>query len=94
MISQQNFKQLLKDFFTVNHPRQIKKIDAIANEFKGQEVEVLQYLCKKYKVATSKVAGLDEAILEKATVQKQVIEEKVDESNTTTNTEITEETND
>ena len=71
-----------------------KKIDAIANEFKGQEVEVLQYLCKKYKVATSKVAGLDEAILLKATAKKQVIEEKVDESDTTTNTEITEETND
>ena len=66
----------------------IKKIDAIANEFKGQEVEVLQYLCKKYKVATSKVAGLDEAILLKATAKKQVIEEKVDESDTTTNTEI------
>jgi hypothetical protein len=45
-------------------------------------------------VATSKVAGLDEAILLKATAKKQVIEEKVDESDTTTNTEITEETND
>jgi hypothetical protein len=94
MISQQNFKQLLKDFFTVNHPRQIKKIDAIVAEFKGQEVEVLQYLCKKYKVATSKVAGLDEAILQKAAVKKQVVEEKVEENDATTNSEITEETND
>jgi hypothetical protein len=94
MISQQNFKQLLKDFFTVNHPRQIKKIDAIATEFKGQEVEVLQYLCKKYKVATNKVAGLDEAILQKATAKKQVIEEKVEENDSATNSEITEENND
>lgn len=61
MSFENNFKQNLTEFFSLHHPRQVKKVDSIAEEFKGNEVEVFLHLCKKYKVAKSKVPGLIEA---------------------------------
>ena len=57
-----NFEQLLKDFFTLYHPRQTKKIKALVQEFKGQEVAILKALCEKYKKAYKVVPGLVEAL--------------------------------
>ena len=56
------FEQLLKDFFTLYHPRQIKKIGALVQEFEGQEVATLKALCDKYKKAYKVVPGLVEAL--------------------------------
>lgn len=61
MAFENNFKQLLTDFFSLYHPRQVKKVDKIAEEFKGNEVEVFNHLCAKYRVSKSKVPGLIEA---------------------------------
>ncbi len=58
----QNFEQLLKDFFTLYHPRQINKIGALVQEFEGQEVATLKALCDKYKKAYKVVPGLVEAL--------------------------------
>lgn len=58
----ENFEKLLTDFFSIYHPRQVKKVGAIAQEFKGQEVVVLKSLCDKYKKAYKVVPGLVEAL--------------------------------
>lgn len=58
----QNFEQLLKNFFTLYHPRQINKIGALVQEFEGQEVATLKALCDKYKKAYKVVPGLVEAL--------------------------------
>jgi hypothetical protein len=65
MSFEKKFKKNLTEFFTLHHPRQVKKVDKIAEEFKGNEVEVFLHLCRKYKVAKSKVPGLVEAEEEK-----------------------------
>lgn len=57
-----NFKSLLTDFFSLYHPRQVKKVDLIAEEFQGQEVAVLKALCEKYKKPYSVIPGLKEAL--------------------------------
>ena len=57
-----DFEKLLTDFFSLYHPRQVKKVGAIAQEFKGQEVAVLKLLCDKYKKAYKVVPGLVDAI--------------------------------
>ena len=57
-----NFKQLLNDFFALYHPRQVKKVDQIVSEFKGQEVEILKTLCDKYKKAYKVIPGLVDAL--------------------------------
>lgn len=84
MTFQDNFKQLLTDFFKIYHPRQVKKVDAIAAEFKGQEVEAFKHLCRKYKVAKAKITGLEEAEQLKLAAAKITpqIEAPVDEENT------------
>lgn len=82
MINAQNFKKLLNDFFRVYHPRQVKKVDAIAQEFMGKEVEVLKHLCIRYKVSFTNVPGLEEALLQKNEVKNQVIEEKTEDEET------------
>ena len=58
----ENFEQLLKNFFTLYHPRQINKIGALVQEFEGQEVATLKALCDKYKKAYKVVPGLVEAL--------------------------------
>lgn len=58
----ENFEQLLKNFFTLYHPRQINKIGALVQEFEGQEVVTLKVLCDKYKKAYKVVPGLVEAL--------------------------------
>ena len=58
----QNFEKLLNDFFALYHPRQVKKVGALVQEFKGQEVSVLKALCDKYKKAYSVVPGLVDAL--------------------------------
>ena len=57
-----DFEKLLTNFFNLYHPRQVKKVGAIAQEFKGQEVAVLKLLCDKYKKAYKVVPGLVDAI--------------------------------
>lgn len=58
----QNFEQLLTNFFSLYHPRQVQKVDKIVQSFKGQEVEVMKSLCDKYKKAYKVVPGLVEAL--------------------------------
>lgn len=71
-----NFKSLLTDFFTLYHPRQVAKVDAIVEAFKGEEVEVLKSLCAKYKKPYSVIPGLTEA-LAAPVIEKTVEEDKV-----------------
>ncbi len=88
-----NFEQLLKDFFTLYHPRQIKKIGAIVQEFEGQEVATLKALCDKYKKAYKVVPGLVEALNAYAptpVVETQVqIEEEIESEEVEEEIEIT-----
>lgn len=58
----QNFEQLLTNFFSLYHPRQVQKVDIIVQSFKGQEVEVMKSLCDKYKKAYKVVPGLVQAL--------------------------------
>lgn len=58
----QNFEKLLTDFFALYHPRQVKKVGAIVQEFKGQEVSVLKSLCDKYKKSYNVIPGLAESL--------------------------------
>lgn len=62
MSVEQNFEQLLNNFFALYHPRQVKKVSEIAQAFKGQEVEVMKSLCDRYKKAYKVVPGLVEAL--------------------------------
>jgi len=57
-----DFKQLLTDFFNIYHPRQLKKIDLIVEEFPNQKEEVMFRLCEKYKVTQTRIKGLTEAL--------------------------------
>ena len=57
-----DFEKLLTNFFSLYHPRQVKKVGAIAQEFKGQEVAVLKLLCDRYKKSYKVVPGLVDAI--------------------------------
>ena len=57
-----DFEKLLTNFFSLYHPRQSKKVEAIAQEFKGQEVAVLKSLCDRYKKAYKVIPGLVEAL--------------------------------
>lgn len=79
-----NFEQILKDFFFVNHPRQIKKIPQIVKEFKGQEREVMLLLCEKYNVDKNTIEGLSGYTAPAPSVQEQA-EEKVEETSTEAN---------
>ena len=58
----QNFEKLLNDFFALYHPRQVKKVGALVQEFKGQEASLLKALCDKYKKAYKVIPGLVEAL--------------------------------
>jgi len=58
----ENFEKLLTDFFSLYHPRQVKKVGLIVQEFKGQEVAVLKALCDKYKKSYKVVPGLEDAL--------------------------------
>lgn len=58
----QNFEKLLNDFFALYHPRQVKKVGALVQEFKGQETSLLKALCDKYKKAYKVIPGLVEAL--------------------------------
>lgn len=59
-----NFEKLLTDFFSLYHPRQVKKVGKMVQEFKGQEAVVLKLLCDRYKKAYKVVPGLIEALEE------------------------------
>ena len=71
----ENFEKLLTDFFSLYHPRQVAKVGAIVQEFKGQEVVALKALCNKYKKAYKVVPGLEEALA--APAPTPIIEEPV-----------------
>lgn len=59
-----NFEKLLKKFFEFYHPRQVKKVGKIVQEFKGQEIMLLKVLCDKYKKAYTVIPGLNEELNE------------------------------
>ena len=59
-----NFEKLLKNFFVFYHPRQVKKVGKIVQEFKGQEIMLLKVLCDKYKKAYTVIPGLNEELNE------------------------------
>jgi len=58
------FEKLLNDFFALYHPRQVKKVGRIVQEFKGQELMLLKVLCDKYKKAYTVIPGLNEELQE------------------------------
>jgi hypothetical protein len=60
----ENFEKLLKNFFSLYHPRQLKKVGRIVQEFKGQEIMLLKVLCDKYKKAYTIIPGLNEKLEE------------------------------
>ncbi len=59
-----NFEKLLRNFFALYHPRQVKKVGRIVQEFKGQELMLLKVLCDKYKKAYTVIPGLNEELQE------------------------------
>jgi hypothetical protein len=59
-----NFEKLLKDFFSLYHPRQVKKTAMIVQEFKGKEIILLKTLCEKYKKPYTSIPGLNEELEE------------------------------
>ena len=59
-----NFEKLLKDFFALYHPRQVKKVGRMVQEFKGQELMLLKVLCDRYKKAYTVIPGLNEELQE------------------------------
>jgi hypothetical protein len=104
MLIVENIEQLLKDFFALHHPRQVKKVADIAKEFKGKEIELLKAICAKYKKDYSVFPGLEDALstpapapvveepvaqLEEA--EEEVIEEPVEETQEADNEEESEE---
>tara|TARA_Y100000589_G_scaffold307452_1_gene323141 strand:+ start:21 stop:407 length:387 start_codon:yes stop_codon:yes gene_type:complete len=60
----ENFEGLLKNFFSLYHPRQVKKVGRIVQEFKGQEIMLLKVLCDRYKKAYTVIPGLNEELEE------------------------------
>lgn len=60
----ENFEELLKNFFSLYHPRQVKKVGRIVQEFKGQEIMLLKVLCDRYKKAYTVIPGLNEELEE------------------------------
>lgn len=87
-----NFEETLKDFFFKKHPRQMKKIPQIISEFKGQEREVMQLLCKKYKVDPNTIEGLSGYTAPVAEeVTEEVVEDAAEEVSEETTTEDSEE---
>lgn len=80
MLIVENIEQLLKDFFALHHPRQVKKVSDIAKEFKGQEIELLKAICAKYKKDYSVFPGLEETLSTPAptpVIEEPVVEEPV-----------------
>jgi len=59
-----NFEKLLNNFFAFYHPRQVKKVGRIVQEFKGQELMLLKVLCDRYKKAYTVIPGLNEELQE------------------------------
>ncbi len=70
-----NFEKLLTDFFSLYHPRQVAKVGAIAQEFKGQEILLLKTLCDRYKKSYKVIPGLEDALA--APAPSPVIEEPI-----------------
>lgn len=70
-----NFEKLLTDFFSLYHPRQVAKVGAIAQEFKGQEILLLKTLCDRYKKPYKVIPGLEDALA--APAPAPVIEEPI-----------------
>lgn len=62
MLIAEKFEQILLDFLKVNHPRKIKKVPKIVDEFKGNELELLKALCVKYGKDFSAIPELKDAI--------------------------------
>ena len=60
----EKFEKLLNDFFALYHPRQVKKVGRIVQEFKGKELMLLKVLCDKYKKAYTVIPGLNEELQE------------------------------
>ena len=60
----EKFEKLLNDFFSLYHPRQVKKVGRIVQEFKGQELMLLKVLCDRYKKAYTVIPGLNEELQE------------------------------
>ena len=59
MLIVEKFEQILLDFFKVHHPRKIKKVPQLVEEFKGKEVEMLKALCIKYRKDFSVIPEYD-----------------------------------
>jgi len=62
MLIAEKFEQILLDFLKVYHPRKIKKVPKIVDEFKGNELELLKALCVKYGKDFSAIPELKDAI--------------------------------
>ena len=62
MLIAEKFEQILLDFLKVHHPRKIKKVPKIVDEFKGNELELLKALCIKYGKNFSAIPELKDII--------------------------------
>ncbi len=80
MLIAEKFEQILLDFLKVHHPRKIKKVPQIVEEFKGNEVELLKALCIKYGKDFSAIPELKDVVgNEKPPVIEQNVEVEADE---------------
>ena len=75
MLIAEKFEQILLDFLKVYHPRKIKKVPEIVEEFKGNEVELLKALCVKYGKDFSAIPELKDVV---GNERPPVIEEKIE----------------
>jgi hypothetical protein len=98
MLIAEKFEQILLDFLKVHHPRKIKKVPQIVEEFKGNEVELLKAMCIKYGKDFSTIPELKDflgnekppVIEEKAEVEEPIaqIEQTLEETPTEESDEL------
>jgi hypothetical protein len=54
-----DFKTVLTQFFQKYRRQKLHRVDQLAEQFAGQEEEIMMLLCRKYKVDPSNVEGID-----------------------------------
>ncbi len=57
--SELDFKAVLTQFFKKYRRQKLHRVDHLAEQFAGQEEEIMMLLCRKYKVDPSNVEGID-----------------------------------
>ena len=57
--SELDFKAVLTQFFKKYRRQKLHRVDHLAEQFAGQEEEIMMLLCRKYKVDPNNIEGID-----------------------------------